>query len=229
MTVLQRKAPLGLVIFDCDGVLADSEPIDNEVVSSLLKELGHDIEPDEVGMKCSGLTDEAMWSMFEDELGRPMPTDIKERWERTIIARFREQLLPMPGIVEIVRRLEDEYILYSVASNGSLGRIESILNITGLTEYFGGRLFSATEVANAKPGPDLFLLASVRLAVSPKECVVIEDSRPGVQAGLAAGMTVLGFCPNGDLWNLKGLGIRTFGEMDLLPELLGLDQTPVDV
>ena len=99
MTALQRKGPLSLVIFDCDGVLADSEPIDNEVVSSLLKELGHDIEPDEIGIKCSGLTDEAMWSMFEDELGQRRPSDIKERWDRTMIERFREQLLPMPGVV----------------------------------------------------------------------------------------------------------------------------------
>ena len=229
MTTLQRKGPLGLVIFDCDGVLADSEPIDNEVVSSLLKELGHDIEPDEIGIKCSGLTDEAMWSMFEDEFGRRLPTDIKERWERTIISRFREQLLPMPGVVEIVKRLDTENIPFCVASNGSLKKIESILDITGLTKYFGGRLFSATQVANGKPAPDLFLLASDRLAVSPKECVVIEDSRPGVQAGLVAGMTVLGFCPNGDVWDLKGLGIQTFEEMDLLPGLLGLDQTAVDV
>lgn len=229
MTVLQRKPPLGLVIFDCDGVLADSEPIDNEVVSSLLKELGHDIEPDEIGIKCSGLTDEAMWLMFEGELGRRLPTDIKERWERTIIARFREQLLPMPGVVEIVRRLDTENIPFCVASNGSLRKIESILDITGLTEYFGGRLFSATQVANGKPAPDLFLLAAKRMGVPPKGCIVIEDSRPGVQAGLAAGMTVLGFCPNGDVWNLKRLGIQTFEEMDLLPELLGLDQTPVDV
>ena len=94
-----------------------------------------------------------------------------------------------------------------------------------LARYFGDRVFSATMVANGKPAPDLFLLAAQRMGVSPKECVVIEDSHSGVRAGLAAGMTVFGYCPSGDMWNLKELGIKTFNHMDGLVTLLGLDKS----
>ena len=87
-------------------------------------------------------------------------------------------------------------------------------------------MFSATEVANGKPAPDLFLLAARRMGVSPKECVVIEDSHAGVQAGLAAGMTVFGYSPGGDIWNLQELGIKTFNHMDDLVCLLGLEDPP---
>ena len=99
------------------------------------------------------------------------------------------------------------------------------LGVTGLARYFGDRVFSATAVPNGKPAPDLFLLAAQRMGVSPEECVVIEDSLHGVQAGIAAGMTVFGYCPKEDIWDLKGLGIRTFNHMDNLIGLLGLDRT----
>ena len=214
------------IIFDCDGVLADSEPLDNEIVSILLKELGYVISPDAVRIKSSGLTDEAMWALFEGELARPIPIKIKKRWEEMLIGKFRSRLLPMPGVVAVVKRLWSDNIPLSVASNGPLQRMTTILDILELTPYFNKRLFSSSMVREGKPSPDIYLLAASQIGESPSRCVVIEDSLPGVQAGISAGMTVLGYCPKGDLWGLKQLGIKTFNHMNDLIDLLGLVRHP---
>ena len=212
-----------LVIFDCDGVLADSETLDGQVVSSLLKEIGHAIEPEEVAKKANGFTDDAMWDLLERDLGQTLPQGIKDRWKAMCLEVFRERLVPMPGLVEAVRQLSIKSIPLCVASNGGLERVASILDIIGLTEPFRGRVFSATMVAHAKPHPDLFLYAAQVMGASHLRCTVVEDSRAGVQAGLAAGMRVLGFCPDGDIRNLSELGVETFHHMDELLSLLGLD------
>lgn len=123
----------------------------------------------------------------------------------------------------MVQRLVDMGVPICVTSSGTLEKMEVTLGVTGLARYFGDRVFSATAVAVGKPAPDLFLLAARRMGVSPKECVVIEDSHSGVRAGIAAGMTIFGFCPSGDMWNLKELGVKTFNNMDDLISLLGLD------
>ena len=214
------------VIFDCDGVLADSEPLDNEIVSILLTKLGYAISPDEVRIKSSGLTDEAMWALFEGELAQPIPIKIKKRWEEMLIGKFRKRLLPMPGVVPVVKRLWSDNIPLSVASNGPLQRMTTILDILELTPYFHKRLFSSTMVREGKPSPDIYLLAASQTGESPSRCIVIEDSLPGVQAGIAAGMTVLGYCPYGDVWGLRQLGIKTFNHMNDLIDLLGLGRHP---
>ena len=222
--VADMDSSTGLVIFDCDGVLADSEGLDNQVVSSLLKEVGHAIEPEEVALKANGITDDAMWDLLERDLGQSLPQGIKERWKAMCLKVFRERLVPMPGLVEAVRQLSMKNIPLCVASNGGLERVAAILDIIGLTEPFHGRVFSATMVAHAKPHPDLFLYAAQMMGASHLRCTVVEDSRAGVQAGLAAGMRVLGFCPDGDLRNLSELGVETFHHMDELLGLLGLDE-----
>ena len=212
----------GLVIFDCDGVLVDTEPVDSEVISVLLKELGLNIEPDEVGRRTTGLSDPDIWAEFEPELGHPVPDDVIARHETMITEEFHRRLLPMPGVVDAVKRVVGAGIPVSVASNGYFKKMDVTLGVTGLAGYFGDHIFSKTQVARGKPAPDLYLYAAEHMGVPAARCVVIEDSRPGVQAALAAGMRVFGYCPEGDVWGLEQLGARTFDDMLKLPALLGL-------
>ena len=213
-----------LVIFDCDGVLVDTESINNEVISLLLKDAGLEMTPEEVARRTTGLAYSDMWEMFGDEVVSPLPADIEEQQLTLEVERFRKELLPMPGAVEAVRCLGAAGMPMCVASNGTREKMVVTLEVTGLAGYFGDKFFGVNQVAHGKPAPDIYLLAAQKMGVPPSRCVVIEDSYPGAQAGLAAGMTVLGYCPDKDIWGLEGLGIQTFGDMNVLPELLGLDR-----
>ena len=213
-----------LVIFDCDGVLVDTETINNEVLSQLLKKAGLEMSPDEVARRTTGLAYSEMWEMFEDEVPGSLPADIEEQQLTMESERFRKELLPIPGAVETVRCLGAAGMPMCVASNGTREKRVVTLEVTGLAGYFGDKFFGVNQVAHGKPAPDIYLLAAQKMEVPPSRCVVIEDSYPGAQAGLAAGMTVLGYCPNKDIWGLEGLGIQTFSDMNVLPELLGLDR-----
>jgi len=211
-----------LVIFDCDGVLVDSERISSEVIFFLLKEVGLEVSPEEVAKKSTGLSDADTWGMFEAELGSPLPADISHRHLSIEAERFGKGLLPMPGVVEAIRCLVNAGIPICVASSGMLEKMELTLGVTGLAGYFGGNIFSVSQVTLGKPAPDIYLLAAKKMGFPPGRCVVIEDSYPGAQAGLAAGTTVLGYCPNEDIWGLESLGVQTFSDMNVLPDLLGL-------
>ena len=211
-----------LVIFDCDGVLVDTEPIRDEVVSLLLNEAGLHISPAEVARRSTGLADAVMWEMFQADLGSPLPLDILDRHLRMEEERYRVDLQPMPGAVEAVGHLVAAGMPVCVASNGTLERMEVTLGVTGLAGYFGHHVFGISQVAQGKPAPDIYLLAAQRMGVSPSRSAVIEDSRLGSEAGLAAGMTVLGYCPHGDIWDLDKLGLQTFRDMAVLPGLVGL-------
>ncbi len=213
-----------LVIFDCDGVLVDTETINNEVISQLLNEAGLEMSPDEVATRTTGLAYSEMWEMFEDEVPGSLAVDIEEQQLTLESERFRKELLPMPGAVETVRCLSDAGMPMCVASNGTREKMVVTLEVTGLAGYFGDKFYGVDQVAYGKPAPDIYLLAAQNMGVPPSRCVVIEDSYPGAQAGLAAGMTVLGYCPNKDIWGLEGLGIQTFSDMNSLPELLGSNQ-----
>ena len=213
-----------LVIFDCDGVLVDTETINNEVISRLLREDGLEMSPEEVARRTTGLAYSEMWEMFDDEVPGSLPVDIEEQQLTLEAERFRKELLPMPGAVEAVRCLGAAGMPMCVASNGTREKMVVTLEITGLAGNFGDDFFGVDQVAHGKPAPDIYLLAAQKMGVPPSRCVVIEDSYPGAQAGLAAGMTVLWYCPNKDIWGLEGLGIQTFSDMNVLPELLDLDR-----
>lgn len=213
---------MSTVIFDCDGVLVDTESISAGVASTLLKESGLDLEPDEVARMATGYSDKAIWDMFQEELGRPLPSDIGQRHRDLVDEKFRRDLSPMPGVVETIDRLLAANIAICVASSGTPEKMEITLGVTGLSKFFSNRIFSVTQVAKSKPAPDVYLFAAQSMGAAPEQCVVIEDSLPGVQAGLAAGMKVYGFCPNGDVWGLQELGVQTFNHMANLPELIGL-------
>ena len=212
-----------LIIFDCDGVLADTEALDVQIVSSLLEEAGIQLSLEDLARRGSGLTDDAMWGMVERELGHPLPKGIRERRESMLMEAFLQSLTPTPGLQDALLRLASNNVTLCVASNGSRKKVSRILDIIGLTEPFAGRVFSAEQVPRAKPHPDLYSYVAQQMKTLPSKCIVIEDSRTGVQAALAAGMRVLGFCPNGDTQDLKALGVDIFQHMNALPALLSLD------
>ena len=178
------------VIFDCDGVLVDSEPIINHAHASVLTACGYSITEQDLVERFCGMSDREMLEIIECEWGRTLPAAYAERVGAVIAAGFRQSLAAIEGVAEVLDALS---LPICVASSSTLEQIRGKLQLTGLLQRFGENLFSATMVARGKPAPDLFLHAAQQLAVAPDCCLVIEDSPAGIEAARAAGMTVIGF------------------------------------
>ena len=212
-----------LVIFDCDGVLIDSELIGCRIEAEALTRAGLQITLEEILERFTGVTSKETFRTLERERGRPLPADFAQRVGAEIRAAFERELVAVAGIHAALARIE---LPVCVASSSSPARLEHSLRVTRLFERFTPQIFSATAVGRGKPAPDLFLHAAERMATPPARCVVIEDSIPGVEAGVAAGMRVLGFtgashCGPGHAERLRAAGAaRTFADMTLLPNLL---------
>lgn len=213
---------VGLVIFDCDGVLVDSERLSVRTEVQLLGELGWSVSEDEVIERFVGRSDAHMLSVIESQLGRPVPEFMTQYRER-LFAAFDRELTAVPGVVAALDRIEGLGLATCVASSGTHDKMARTLGCTGLLDRFDGRIYSATQVAHGKPAPDLFLFAAASMGVDPGECVVVEDSRYGVEAARAAGMRSVGFA--GGLtpgeW-LEGPGTVVIEDMAQLPDALGL-------
>ena len=207
-----------LVIFDCDGVLVDSEPLANEVLNRHLAAVGLPLSLEESADRFTGRSMASCVAMIEETLGSALPSGFLAAVRQETRAAFEGRLAAVAGVRDILRGLAGPYC---VASSGSHDKIRHSLRLTDLTGFFGdSRIFSAEDVALGKPAPDLFLLAAARCGVSPGECVVVEDSRPGVEAAVAAGMRVLGFAARTGPRHLEAAGATVFNRMDQLPALL---------
>ena len=216
-----RSAPLRLVIFDCDGVLADSEPLANRVSSEMMTEEGFAITPEECVHRFVGLNLEAMVPVVEAEIGRKLSPGWVERLTLRLIDAFRRELRPIPGAIEAMRAISLMGLPWRVASNSSHEEMDAKFTAMGISDMVAGRLHSYTDVAQGKPAPDLFLAAAAAEGIVPAECVVIEDSVTGARAAAAAGMPCLGFAPHGDDPRLRAAGAWLFGSMFDLPALIG--------
>ena len=209
-----------LVVFDCDGVLVDSERLSIHLDAELLRELGWELTEDEIVERWVGRTEAAMKAEIEGQLGR----DISAEWDAFSVRyaqAFAEELEPVDGIAEAVEAIQAAGYATCVASSGGLDKIRRNLAKTGLLDRFDGRLFSADDVEHGKPAPDLFLHAAEVMGADPARTAVIEDSAHGVAAGLAAGMTV--FAYTGGVTpaaRLTGPGVVLFEDMRALPALL---------
>jgi HAD superfamily hydrolase (TIGR01509 family) len=189
--------PFGLVIFDCDGVLVDSEIIAADTLAAMLKRYGQPLDPGEVLTRYLGRSFKAVEDDYLARTGQPLPDDFQAEERRALKDAFRAELKPIEGIREVLARLQEHGRPYALASSSSLERIGHSLLITGLAPYFEGRIFSASMVERGKPAPDLFLHVAQAMNVPPNSTLVIEDSPAGVTAGKAAGMTVWGFVGGG--------------------------------
>ncbi len=185
--------PFDLVIFDCDGVLVDSERIANREFAALLREIGLEFTLAEMFETFVGNTMARCVEIIADRLGTAPPDDLLDRYHAMIRVALEREVRPVAGIPALLDALDAAGIPYAVASNGEHAKMQTTLGVTGLAPRFEGRRFSAADVARPKPAPDLFLLAAGRADVRPMRCVVIEDSPLGVQGARAAGMTVIGF------------------------------------
>ncbi len=210
-----------LIIFDCDGVLVDSEVIFNEVLSRNLSAHGLPISPVESMSLFVGGTMKTVKERAE-EMGATLPDDWIDALYAQAFARLRQGVDMVNGIEDVLDALDAARIPYCVASNGSLEKMEITLGQTGLMKRFPNRIFSAYEVGIAKPDPGLFLHAATTLGHQPDSCVVIEDSVNGVMAAKRAKMKCFGYAEHGDGRKLAAEEAVVFGDMSLLPELLGI-------
>ena len=179
-----------MLILDNDGVLVDSEPIANRVLSKLLTEYGDPTTFEETVERYMGTSLAHTRQVVEAKLGRPLPADLEDRYHDELFTRMRAELRPINGIEAALDAID---LPTCVASSGTHERIEFALKTTGLYPRFAGRIFSAEDVKRGKPFPDLFLYAAEQVGADPAACVVVEDSPYGVQAAKAAGMTVIGY------------------------------------
>lgn len=211
-----------LVIFDCDGVLVDSEGIANRVLAEAVSRLGHDM--DEAGSRREfvGLSMKSVMAKIEAMTGAPLAADWLPALQAETYARFRAGIAAVPGVRAAIEAVQAAGIATCVASSGTPDKIALTLGLTGLAPLFEGRIFSAIEVARGKPAPDLFLHAAARMGHGAGTSVVVEDSVPGVTGAVAAGMRALGFARETDAGLLAAAGAETFDDMALLPHLIGL-------
>jgi HAD superfamily hydrolase (TIGR01509 family) len=213
-----------LVIFDCDGVLIDSETITCRVQAERLAAHGFAIATEDLIRRFTGMRDREMYAILEHEHGRALPDGYDAATKALIAEAYRRELRALPGVAAALDAIA---LPVCVASSSNPQKLRFGLELTGLYPHFAPHLFSAAQVGRGKPAPDLFLFAAAEMGAKPADCLVIEDSVAGVQAARAAGMTAFGFCGgahcrdgHGDLLREEGAALA-FERMEALPSLIG--------
>ena len=210
---------LSLVIFDCDGVLVDSEPIANRVFAEQLGLHGMPMKVEDVARHFIGSTRDMCIEKAGVMRGQPLPATFAKQWDDALQAATAKEVKAIAGIPEVLRAL---HVPFCVCSNNELANIRVALTAAGLISLVEGRLFSASQVARPKPAPDLFLHAARTMGADPAHCVVIEDTPTGVRAAIGAGMRVFAYVGGGhtDRVEVARLGATVFDDMAQLPGLL---------
>jgi len=180
----------GLIIFDCDGVVVDSEMLACRTLAEVLRRYSVPVDLDEIFERFLGRSFAVVEAHYRAVRGEPMPARFREDYGAALAEAYRASLRPMPHVEDVLSGLGRPYCL---ASSSGPDRIRLTLHVTRLAAYFGERVYSAEMAARGKPAPDLFLLVAERMGVPPAEALVVEDSVSGVTAAKAAGMTVWGF------------------------------------
>jgi HAD superfamily hydrolase (TIGR01509 family) len=213
MLMLRRPR---LLIFDCDGVLINSQVIQCRIDAAVLAQLGYPTTAEELGRKFIGVATKDMEAYVERAIGQTLPANFEEERDRLVDAAYRLELQAMAGVREAILKIG---IPSCVASNAQTKRVCEVLELTGLLPIFAPNVFGADLVARPKPAPDLFLFAANSMEVEPAECLVIEDSAAGVRAAVSAGMPVVGYhggshCFDGYEGDLRVAGaLMSFREM----------------
>ena len=220
--------PVDLVIFDCDGVLVDSEVISCHAHAHALTRHGYPITAEQVLHRFLGVSDREARLIVETEMGRSLPDDFDDQVRQATLQFYAEDLRAIANAGEAIAAIS---LPKCVASSGTPEKIRHGLTCAGLYDTLAPHIFSAVQVKRGKPAPDLFLFAAEQMGAAPERCIVIEDSVPGVTGACAAGMTVLGFhggshCVGGHAAMLRKAGAAvTFGDMRQLPALIAQNQT----
>lgn len=222
--MVSRPGRFDAVIFDCDGVLVDSEGIAEDLLAEMTAELDGNGSVDREALR--RLRGERFMKgvrWLEETLGRPLPPSFADDFRIRSRRRFQRELRPIPGVADALHKLR---IPFCVASNGPRDKIELTLGITGLLPRFDGRIFSAYEIGVWKPDPRFYVEVARELGLAPDRCVVVEDSVPGVRAALGAGMTVFAFAAADESPPALPAGAQLFREMGALPDLLAAAPRP---
>lgn len=209
---------LALIIFDCDGVLVDSERITNRVFCEMLNELGLEVTLEDMFERFVGHSMPQCVEIITELLGTSPPADFVPTLRQKAAAALVAEVRPVAEISAVIDTLA---VPYCVASSGEPAKIRLTLHKTGLLRRFEGKIFSVVEVSHPKPAPDVFLHAAATMGMSPERCAVVEDTPTGVRAGIAAGMYVYGFAANTPAHRLSAAGAhQIFSDMADLPQLL---------
>ncbi|CAM5666564.1 HAD family hydrolase [Streptomyces avidinii] len=212
-----------LVIFDNDGVLVDSEPLANSILAGYLTELGHPTTYEESVRDYMGSAVHRVHDLVVERTGQQLPADFDETLHARTVAAFEQELKPVPGVEELLGALTAQGVGYCLVSSGSHERIRAGHRVAGLDGWFEEEwIFSAQDVGQGKPAPDLYVHAARQMGVEPARCVVIEDSPLGVRSAVAAGMDVYAFTAMLPADQLPG-ATGHFGDMKQLTGLLGLE------
>lgn len=209
-------ADIDLVIFDCDGVLVDSEMLSAATLVDCLGECGYETDMGQVHADFLGQGFGTVAADFRRRTGRALPGDFLERWHVELFSRFDAALRPCPGVAETLEAITRPFCL---ASSSRPERIDRSLTAAGLAHFFQGRKFSAVEVEHGKPAPDLFLHVARSIGVPAARCLVVEDSLPGVAAARAAGMPVVGFSGGSHITPEMVRGLRDAGCVTVIDDM----------
>lgn len=218
--------PPAHVIFDCDGVLVDSEPLSMRIDCEILREAGVPMSEAEAHRRFVGKTFAAMIAEISRDFGAVFPDDVSAAKDRRLLALYQTELKPVSGVIEALQLIGGAP---SVASNSPAERVREALRLTALTPFFGNRIVTFEHVKRGKPEPDVFIEAAARAGAAPSACMVIEDSITGVTAASRAGCGVIGFTgthpdPKHHATALAKAGARfVFHDMAALPGLLRED------
>lgn len=209
------------IIFDCDGVLVDSEPISNRILHRQAQSFGFTKDLDYVLGNFCGASMQQCIDAIEEDIGSPLPDNFREVYRAEMYEAFKRELKPVKGIHKLIEKL---IVPFCVASSGPRRKIEQNLQLTGLMEHFKPNIFSCYDIQKWKPDPEIFLYAASNMGYAPHECLVIEDTITGVQAGLAGGFHVLGLVHAHHEHKMKETGVPLFYAMkELEAELTRLN------
>ena len=211
------------VLFDCDGVRADTAALPDRICAEEIGALGWEMTADDAARRFRGLAWEMIAPQVEARLGPgSVPADFLPQLIARVVRALQEEAQPMDGALQAVAAIVAAGIPVAVASNSSGAELATKLRRLGLAETFRGRTFSVDDVARPKPAPDMYRAAAAACEADPHRCVVVEDSVAGARAGIAAGCRVLGFAQSTSAEALRAAGAEPFAEMRALPALLGL-------
>ena len=217
-----RQLPAA-VLFDCDGVLVDTELTASRVLATCLAEIGVEIPVDELRHLITGTALAKARDICEELYGKPLPDGWFDAFVQRRLVEFRRGVEPIPGALDAVRAVQAAGLVVAVVSQGSHEKMAITLPSSGAAAVLGDApLFSGEDVTRPKPNPDLYLHASAKLGLDPAACVVVEDSPTGATAAVAAGMRVLGYAASADAKRLAATGAEVFTDMAQVPALVGL-------
>lgn len=208
-----------MIIFDCDGVLVDSEILSNSIDAELMTSAGVQMTADELIRGYIGRPKSEIWHAIAAERGATWPEGLLERADALLLERMEGELRPVPGVADAIVQLPGQK---AVASSSAMLKLRRALAITGLLHFFDPAVFSASQVARGKPAPDVYLFAAEQCGVDPGACLVIEDSVAGVTAARLAGMRVIGFVGGRHTYPGHGDQLRSAGASEILSDMAQL-------